>query len=375
MKTLMRSISTSGSTSRRAAKGAALILTLVTLGCVRDATEISSPSKNGVYVGRNSVGQNGKVDGFVVCDVGVRITTMLFRIRQESIRLPMSVPDSTETVKFMFFAWHDQTGPARLASCQVPNTPQSLAFVNATFAQGNVSTNEFKRLHYHQAGAADKTQYLDVKDGGCAQGPVDFGCACSSNPCAGWTLVQATTKATTPDVTQQSHSLSPSVQTVAGTPAFEVDTTYDQDGIVISGDTADISADLSAPDDPPGSFRCDGQTDWPHQSYHYPNTINVEGWTNCHGHAMPILSVFVSLEVEFCLSDQCWWQIWAVSGLLPKTEIQESYVEANAWTDCMDGLWRGVTNHFAVAPPNYTPLMFRIYTIGAPRRITCTYPE
>ena len=183
----MRSISTSGSTSRRAAKGAALILTLVTLGCVRDVTEISSPSKNGVPDGRNSVGQSGKAEGFVVCDVGVRITTMSFRFRQESIRLSMPVPDSTESVKFTFFAWHDRTGPARLASCQVPNTPQALAFVRATFAQGIAPTNEFKSLHYHAPGSADKTQYLDVKDGGCLQGPVDFGCACSTDTCAGWT--------------------------------------------------------------------------------------------------------------------------------------------------------------------------------------------
>jgi len=296
---------------------------------------------------------------------------MSFRVRQESIRLPMPVPDSTEAVKFMFFAWHDRTGPARLASCQVPNTPQALAFLKATFAQGIVPTNEFKSLHYHGPGAADKTQYLDVKDGDCVQGPVDFGCACSSNTCAGWTLVQATTRATTPDVAPQSHSLSASVQTVPGTPAFQVDTTYDQDGMVISGDTPEISADVSAP---AGSFRCDGATDYPHQSLHYNTTINVEGWTDC-GHVMNMLSVLVDLQVKICLSGQCWWQVWAVSGLLPHTVYSQPEVDANAWTNCMDGLWRGETFHVAVAPINYTPLFFRIVTLGAPRAITCTFPE
>ena len=312
-------------------------------------------------------------DGFVVCDVGVRITTMLFRIRQESIRLPMPVPDSTEAVKFVFFAWHDRTGPARLASCQVPNTPQALAFVRATFAQGIMPTNEFKSLHYHDPGAADNTQYLDVKDGSCLQGPVDFGCACSRDTCAGWTLVQATTKPTTPDVAPQSHSLSSSVQTVTGTPAFQVDTTYDLDGMVISGDTADISADVSA-SDPPGSFRCYGQTAYAHESMHYPSTINVEGWTDCRGNAMSILSVFVDLQEEICVYSECFWQIWAVSGLLPTRVYNDSYVIANAWANCSDGLWRGETLHLLVAPINYWPLITKIWTLGAPRRITCSSP-
>lgn len=97
-------------------------------------------------------------------------------------------------------------------------------------------------------------------------------------------------------------------------------------------------ADLGA-----NPWGCRGSTDNPHNSSHYPGTVNAVGRTQCDTGPPRLFSV-IALQRWTCLAGFCWWSdVGAGSDI----EYNVSFLAVNAATACVDGSYQGLTLHFA----------------------------
>lgn len=94
-------------------------------------------------------------------------------------------------------------------------------------------------------------------------------------------------------------------------------------------------------------------TDSPHNSHHAPGTINVEGRTFDCTSNMPFMKVSVSLRKgSYCWGTSCWsWTNVGNSG--SKQANHKKKVKSNAWVNCADGVYKGVTTHEITFPSGH----------------------
>lgn len=321
---------------------AALVLSFAAFGCVGQPADIAAPSKNAAVPrqsGSNSEAQTaGK--GFVTCDVAVRMSADTYRVKKVSVELPMTIRDSAASlVKFVFLAWrHDGRDPSRLAACQVPNSPQPLAYFDAMFRRGTAaivegSDQSVRVANSHARERRGKLRYLDVDEGECASdGPIDYGCTCSSSTCAGWTMATVNSAEPPPPVegdVQMSYSSSPDYGDP--TPRPVIWCTLQTENVHITGT--------------PG----------------YGNNLSVHGWTDCSSEVG--LSLKIELQKEICLPYDiyCWFQT-AVSGAAGPMFGRD--IDAHTNFNCSEGWWSGVTTHDVTFGFFYIPFHASVKTYG-----------
>ncbi len=325
-------------------RGTPLALTLAAFACVGEPADIASPSRSAAVPRRSSSAS----DGFVTCDVAVQTSANTYRVRKASIELPMTIRDSASSlVKFMFLAWrHDGRDPARFAGCQVPNSPQALAYFEAIFRSGTTpivpgSDQSVRVANSHARERPGQVRNVDVDEGTCpSDGPVDFGCGCSASTCAGWTTA--------------------TVNSVEPQPPDQGDVEM----------TVSSSSDYYDPEVIPQIIVCTIHTDdahWSDRSY----MISVHGWTNCTSPVKQLIST-ISLQKETCLDydpTYCWFETLAYNIFGPWTNAY--LLDAQAIAPCVNGWYSGITAHSVVFGAPYVPLNAFATTYGRWKYITC----
>lgn len=333
--------------SSQMSKKVALGLVIVALGCIQEPAEIVGPRIGSTPMSRTVI-TNGK-DSYASCNLAVRVSAQKYRTKSVLIRTPADiVPLPDDTVRFVFLAWQPgQADPSRLATCDVPSTQRSVAFVRTLFGKGATPemsrAREWADAHDKTPGWAGKVEYLDVAEAACApQDPIDFGCSCSAEMCPGW-------------ATANVGSSGPSIY---GESSPRADVLLDDDTLGVS---FTLYPDLFDPEIPRPVIICWYNTDRLHLSTTptYLGTINVHGWSKCDA---PVnKSVKVELQIEKCISFFCWWSTvtdeptgYAYNNY-PKTDTSHG-------ANCVTGYWRGSTTHKFFFPVNYTPLYFEDVT-------------
>ncbi len=353
-----------------------LILSVGAFGCVGQPADIAAPS-SGAVVPRQSVSAR---EGLVTCDVAVQTSTNTYRVRKASIDLPMTIRYSASSfVKFVFLAWgHDGKNPSRFAACQVPNSPQALAYFDAIFSRGTkpILQGSDQSIHVANSHARDRVgeaRYVDADEGTCpSDGPIDYGCACSGSTCDGWATANTNSPDPSPsrlenqspsrfDVKPGSGSFDPAgvrfkrggtrctlggVGPICNTLPFDI----------VDGDP-DATVSSSSEDYDPAvpTIWCVLQT----QDAHFPSNtfgmISVHGTTNCTSDVAS-LRVYITLQIHTCVSwdiSVCWWQTLAQGIAGPARGYSAN---AQAIVPCvLEGWYAATTQHDATWPPGYAP--------------------
>lgn len=117
-------------------------------------------------------------------------------------------------------------------------------------------------------------------------------------------------------------------------------------------------------DSPPkaltSDFACTLQVQYPHNSSHFPGTINVVGTLDCSSWTYAL-----ALNVDLYRNGVL------VASSPSKSGTFTSHLETNAATPCVPGAYYGIATGSVLAGPFYWPPLWNAWVLSPTRYLTC----